>query len=1431
MVMPDEQDPLDGFHPATARWFRRALGQPTPAQAMGWPPIRAGENTLILAPTGSGKTLAAFLAGLDQLFREGLEGSLPKGVSLLYISPLKALNYDIERNLRHPLEGIAQEMRHMGLEPPEIRAAVRTGDTPSRERARMARKPPHILITTPESLNLILCSRAAAMLAGVRQVIVDEIHSLASNKRGAFLSILLERLEEQTGRSFSRVGLSATQRPLEEVARFLGGYDSRGRERPVRIVDAGARKKLDIAVDTAVPDFRTMETGELWPSLERKLLREVERRRSSIIFANTRGAVERLSRELNEMAGERLVEPHHGSISATRRRETEERLKRGDLRAVVATASLELGIDMGAVELVCQVGSPKSVSAGLQRVGRAGHLAGAESVGRIFATSPVDLLESSILAAGMLQGEVEPTRIVGSPLDVLAQQIAAMCVHGPVAVEDIFNTVRRSACFHNLSSEAFHRTLEMAAGRMGHGLPARVSLDRVNGRVLPLPGTLRAVVAGGGVIPDTGQFPVYLSGTRTSIGELDEEFVFEAREGDAFRLGVSTWRIEKIEADRIFVRPSPGSPAKAPFWRGEHVSRPPATGEAIGRFLEEAEKLEGLEEIRDFVQQRTPCTPDAARSLAEFIFRQREKGALPTHRRIVVEFYCDAIGEGRMVVITPYGSRVHQALRIALTGLMQDETGAAPESMAGDEGVLLRLPAEDRCSAAILRKLTPERFRELLRRGLMSSPLFGLRFRQNAARALLMPPRQPGRRSPLWLQRLKAKDVLQMVRGIPNFPVVLETMRECLEEHMDAALTERILAGLQSGEVELREVHSAAPSPFASALEFQLQMEFMYVWDRPVGTAALEGGPTGHLPTPATTGRAPDTRALERLREETQALSSRSRARTAAELAETLRRLGDLTAAEAAERSAGGDLSLLQVLIAAGTVATVEICGEERFVLAEEAAQWREAVRDPGAGEGFWNRAVARYIAASPGCRPEEFAARYGLKQAFARSRFEEARRAGLALEAESRWMTPEALEAALRMSRGIRRREARPVPLESFQQFVLEWQHAVPGARLHGREGTLEILEQLAGCCLPARLWEPEVLARRVEDYHPEWLDWLLGAGIVLWRGVPGTGRPGDLALLPRGLERLPLTGREPAAPPDASFEASVLASLRERGASFLVDLGLVLRTDTRKIEKALMELAWAGLVTHDTFAPVRGNQPAPDIRQEAQRAHGSPRHRYQQLKRLRPPLKLAAPGRWQALDSSPAILDEDTIELLARLLLERYGVAARDIAHQAGIPAPWGSLYRALERMELAGEIERGYFVQDLGGAQFALPEAAQALKGTSPDDAAVLLNTCDPALVTTLPCARRPGNYVVLLKGKPALVLESAAKRLLPAGPEAGALKCLPALRHILASPWPLRPLRRLEVILWGEAEIHAHPVESALRSHGFQRTPRGMVLEAG
>lgn len=1403
---------------------------------MGWPEIASGRNCLIFAPTGSGKTLAAFLAGIDTLIRSALAGEKQRGVFLLYISPLKALNYDIERNLRVPLDGIAGELRNDGVEPPEITVGVRTGDTPSRERARMARKPPQILITTPESLNLILCSQARGMLRQVRQVIVDEIHALAPNKRGAFLSVLLERLEDVAQHSPVRIGLSATQRPLEETARFLGGYGPDGRQRPVAIVDASMRKSIEVSVSTAVPDLYGLQQGELWPQIEQKLLRDIQAHRSTIVFANNRRTVERLTLELNELAGSRIVEPHHGSISQTRRKQTEERLKRGELRAAIATSSLELGIDMGAVDLVYQVQSPKTVSSGLQRVGRAGHLFSSTSRGQILCTSVADLLESAVIARDMLQGRVEPIRAVSNPLDVLAQQIAAMTVHGPVPIESICETVRRSACFHSLPHEAFVRTVEMMAGRLGRGFDARVSLDRVNGMLSPLPGTLRAVVGSGGVIPDTGQFPVYLAGTRLSIGELDEEFVWEAREGEAFRLGTSLWRIERIEADRVFVHPTAGVPAKAPFWRGEIVWRSPDLGGDIGEMLAQAEQHEAQGDLEDWLRRALPVDPDGARNLASLVRRQMSHGALPTRRRIVVERFSDALGEGRLAVITPFGSKVHQALRIALVEMLRDQTGAAPESMASDDGVLVRLPDDLPNAAEFVRSLTPERFRNLLERGLAESPLFGLRFRQNAARALLLPGARPGKRNPLWLQRLKAKDLLQLARTTPGFPIVAETLRECRQDYLDVDATAALLKEAQDGAVQVSESTSPTPSPFAAGLEFAFNGEFMYVWDRPTGES-LRGPAWGDTSLAAlieSGERGIDPDAVARLREDSRHTSEEFRARTSAELAEVLRKLGDLTTAEAIQRSADATTTMLDQLVTAGIVSRVIVAGQERWVLAEECSDWQMAAADAEGCEAFWRDRAGAFIESNPGSMPEDYARRYGLPAGLAERAFGEAEARGLAVITASGWIASSMVEAARRITLAIRRRESRPVGLASYQCFVFDWQHRSHGARLSEPDALAAVVDQIAGVRAAAEVWEAEILARRVDAYTPSMLDGALASGLVTWRGIPNTGNPGQVTFLPRALAAA-LPAPCAVNPELGPLERQVFELLREHGASFLVDLGLALGADTRRVEEALRSLTWKGLVTQDSFASLRpGARRQPQsLKEAAGRTTGSPRQRYRQLKHLKPSATPGAISRWSAVPCrAEETLDEDACEMVARMLLDRYGVLARDVARRDGFGLAWGTLYRILERMELSGEVVRGWFVRDLGGAQFALSDAADALRRyEKPSGPPLSVNACDPAIVSDGPWARRPSTYVVFLRGKATLLVEGAAKRLTPLSAEDEALECLAALPDILDSPWPMRPLRKLEVEHWGEREVSGSAVEAELRSAGFERTPKGLVLAHG
>ncbi|HEV8061257.1 MAG TPA: DEAD/DEAH box helicase, partial [Gemmataceae bacterium] len=804
---------LASFLPAVAEWFRTALGDPTAPQRLGWPPIRSGQNTLILAPTGSGKTLAAFLACLDDLWRQN---PLPSGVQVLYISPLKALNNDIYRNLQSPLEGIAETAIRRGDLLPTITSALRTGDTTPAERRRLLTKPPHVLITTPESLHLLLTSKARGILTGIRYCIVDEIHALSTNKRGVFLTLLLERLESLCQRSFVRIGLSATQQPLEEVARFLGGSamaaDGALTQRPVTIVDAGLRKNLDLKVISPVEHFGPLPEKSIWPSIYRLLGDLVRQHRSTLIFANNRRTVERITANLNE--NEELSKAHHGSVALDVRRATEEALKEGHLPAVVATASLELGIDMGAIDLVCQVESPGSVARALQRVGRAGHLVGGTSKGRLIPKTPADLLEQAVLAREMAAGRVEAIHVPTNCLDVLAQQIVAMTAMESWEPIALYQLVRRAYPYRNLSPEAFEKVLEMVSGRYRwrqgernpvglNALQPRISWDRLHNRLLALPGSQRLALINGGAIPDTGQYPTYdLAGVR--IGELDEEFIYESRIGDTFHLGTNRWRIEKIDVDRVLVSPSEGVPSVAPFWRGEKTSRTWDLGQALGRFAREM--VERLDDpaCLDWLQNEFFLDADCARNVRSFVRRQiASGGVVPTDRTIVVEAARDPLGDWQIVVLSPWGNRVHLGLRLAMEARLRQRLGYTPQCLHHDDGILIRLTDTDEPVLDLLDGIAAENVENLILGELADSALFALRFRQNAARALLLPRTPPGKRAPLWLQRLRSRDLLQVARREPDFPLVTETFRECLHDHLDVPKLQQLLEEIAAGNIRL----------------------------------------------------------------------------------------------------------------------------------------------------------------------------------------------------------------------------------------------------------------------------------------------------------------------------------------------------------------------------------------------------------------------------------------------------------------------------------------------------------------------------------------------------------------------------------------------------------------------------------------------------
>ncbi|HEX8201156.1 MAG TPA: DEAD/DEAH box helicase, partial [Isosphaeraceae bacterium] len=1007
------EDGLERFLPAVAAWFRAELGRPTPPQRQGWPAIAAGQHTLILAPTGSGKTLAAFLAALDGLWRTPRRGP---GVRILYISPLKALGADVLRNLQIPLEGITTTARLRGEPLPPLEVAIRTGDTPAAERRRLARRPPDILITTPESLHLMLTSRAREALRGVSHVIVDEIHALCSSKRGVFLALLLERLEALVPGGFVRVGLSATQRPLEEVARFLGGLRrvrgddgaERFEPRPVTIIDAGSGKPLDLEVGYPAAGGGAGPAGPSWPAIARRLRDLIAAHRSTIVFANNRRVVERLTADLNAGAGPSpegkapraegrgpgagseplpdldsrgpvgsnavalpglplgpvasdlgpvasdldpppavpgpagvLARAHHGSLSPERRQEAEEALKRGELPAVVATASLELGIDMGAVDLVCQVESPGGVARGLQRVGRAGHVVGRPSKGRLLAKTAADLLEAAALARAMLRGEVEALRVPTNCLDVLAQQVVACVAMDRWDVPALFDLVRGAYPYRDLSASAFEAVLGLVAGRFRaeaiRDLRPRVSWDRVHNRLHPLPGTAHLALVGGGTIPETGQYPLYLGDGGPRLGELDEEFVLERRLGEAFVLGTATWRIEAIEPHRVLVSRAEGREAQVPFWRGEAATRTAELGREVGALCRELAARRDEPGVLAWLREEYRLDAAAARALRDYVARQvRVAGAVPDDRTVLVEAFRDPVGELGLAVLSPWGGTLHRALTLALRGQLRRRLGIDVACLHGDDGLLIRLPGTDAPPPDLFAGLTADRAETLIRAELSASALFGLRFRQNAGRALLLPRPDPSKRTPLWLQRLRARDLLQVVGGLPDFPIVLETYRECLDDDLDLPRLRAFLDAVQDGSIRVVVHRGEAPSPFAAALLLPFTQKYLYQWDEPRrGNAprepAIDGEGLDRLLVPGAVGRVDD-----RLR------GKGHPPRTADEMAEWLRRLGDL----APRDLAGPMLGFLVELEAQGRATTIELPGTaepSRWIGVEEGPLYASA--------------------------------------------------------------------------------------------------------------------------------------------------------------------------------------------------------------------------------------------------------------------------------------------------------------------------------------------------------------------------------------------------------------------------------------------------------------------------------------------------------
>jgi ATP-dependent helicase Lhr and Lhr-like helicase len=1386
-------DPLISFRPATRAWFERAFEGPTPAQALAWPAIARGESALLLAPTGSGKTLAAFLACIDRLMFSP-EPERRERLRVVYVSPLKALAADVERNLRVPLAGVAREATGRAEAHRVPTVAVRTGDTPARDRARFARLPDDVLITTPESLFLLLTSQAREVLRHVETVVVDEIHALVPTKRGAHLALSLERLEALAGRPLQRIGLSATQRPLDEVARFLGGAG-----RAVTVLDAGARKALELRVEVPVEDMSRLgqplatagapapqdaSRASIWTAIHPRLLQLVRAHRSTILFVNSRRVAERLAAALNELAGETLVQAHHGSIARAQRVAIEEDLKAGRVRGLVATSSLELGIDMGAVDLVVQIEAPPSVASGLQRIGRAGHRMGEASRGVLFPKYRSDLLACAALTEAMHEGAVEATQYPRNPLDVLAQQLVAMVSLEDWDVEAAYAMARRAAPFAELSRATFDGVLDMLSGRYPSDefaeLRPRVTWDRLAGRLRAREGARRVAVANAGTIPDRGLYGVFLAGASAPVrvGELDEEMVFESSVGDTFLLGASTWRIEEITYDRVLVSPAPGEPGKMPFWHGDAASRPVELGRRIGRLVRELrEGPRAAAHAR--LLARHDLDAGAADNLLRFLDDQAAAtGAVPDDRTLVVERCRDELGAWRICLLTPLGGPVLAAWALVAAARARALLGAEVETLWTNDGLAVRVPESDAPPDPSFLFPDPEEVEDLVVAQLGASALFAAKFREAAARALLLPRRRPGQRAPLWQQRKRAADLLGVASRFPSFPMLLEAYRECLREVFDLPALEELLRQVRAREVRVATADTSAPSPFAASLLFGYVASFIYDGDAPLAERRAQALTIDQAQLRDLLGEAElrqllDEGSLADLEAHLQHLAPGGRARSADGIADLLLRLGDLTRAEVAGRSEGeAAAASLDALVGERRAVPLLIGGEERFVAVEDAARYRDALGvplPPGLPEVLLRPSpepleglVLRFARRHAPFTTDELAARFGLQRAQAGAVLERLLRRGRLLEGafrprgrEREWCDPEVLRALRRRSLARLREEVEPVEAAQLARVLAGWQGVTRPRR--GLDAVLDAVEKLQGCPLAASLLETEILPARVEGYLRGDLDRLAAGGELLWVGLEPLGeRDGRVALyLADAFPRL-LPPRPTDASPLPEREARLVEALARRGASFFGELHAALGGGFEQPTlDAIWSLVWRGLVTNDTFQALRARtEPVPPRaeRRRRQLAHGTPY-------RSRLAVPPDAGGRWTlvAARRAQAGIAPPTptawSAAMAQQLLARYGLVTRAAAAAEGLPGGFGAVYEVLRTLEESGRVRRGYFVAGVGGLQFAQPGVLELLRAARDAPA-------HPEVVTL--AATDPANPFGALLDWPAVPGASAGKR---------------------------------------------------------------------
>ncbi len=1594
------------FSTATRTWFTGTFPAPTPAQVGAWDAIAAGAHALVVAPTGSGKTLAAFLAAIDRLTTTPAPSEPRQRCRVLYVSPLKALAVDIERNLRAPLVGIRQTALRLGQHTPDVSVAVRSGDTPAADRRAFARTPPDILITTPESMFLVLTSAARESLRGVDTVIVDEVHAVAGTKRGAHLAVSLERLDALLERPAQRIGLSATVRPVEEVARYLGG------SAPVRVVAPPAHKRFDLSVEVPVPDMgelgstRVRPSGgagdvypggtatldevdlddptapapstSIWPHVEERVVDLIEAHRSTIVFANSRRLAERLTARLNEIATDRaanrsaeaaeaaeaadqyggetdggiaaahqadaatatasaqrgsppghpgLVPPHagphrtpaqlpgasgtsagaqtviarahHGSVSKEQRALIEDDLKAGRLPCVVATSSLELGIDMGAVDQVVQVEAPPSVASGLQRVGRAGHQVGEVSRGVVLPKHRADLVQAAVAVERMRAGAIEALAMPANPLDVLAQQTVAAAAMDDLDVEEWYALLERAAPFATLPRSAYEATLDLLAGRYPSDqfaeLRPRLVWDRIGGTLTGRPGAQRLAVTSGGTIPDRGMFGVFMVGERASrVGELDEEMVYESRVGDVFALGASSWRIEDITHDRVLVSPAPGQPGRLPFWKGDTLGRPAELGQALGAFVRELSTAPA-----DTARARCRAAgldAWAADNLVAFLTEMKEAtGRVPHDRTLLVERFRDELGDWRVVLHSPYGLQLHAPWSLAVAARLRERYGVDGQAMASDDGIVVRLPETDADPpGADLFAFEPGEVDDLVTAEVGGSALFASRFRECAARALLLPRRDPGRRSPLWQQRQRSAQLLEVARHYPAFPIVLEAVREVLQDVYDVPALTQLMRDLDSRRVELAEIATQTPSPFARSLLFGYVAAFLYEGDSPLAerraaALSLDPGLLAELLGRAELRDLLDLDVLDQTEAELQRLAPDRRARDTEGVADLLRLLGPLTRDELATRCTNDSPidTWVAELLTARRALEVTYAQQAWIVAVEDAARLRDALGVPvpyGTPDAFLDPVpdplgdlLSRYARTHAPFVPGDVAARFGLGAAVVADALRRLAAAGRVVEGEFRpgghgaeWCDAEVLRRLRRRSLAALRQEVEPVDPAALGRFLPAWQQV--GSRLRGVEGVAQVVEQLAGAPVPASALEPLVLASRVGDYSPAYLDELTATGEVVWAGagtLPGSDGWVSLHLADSAPMTLSPVDGDPATD---ELAQRTLDALKGGGAWFFRQLSdAVGSTDDAGLERVLWQLVWAGVVTNDTLAPLRALTRSSRTTHRSRRAPPRTRGRRSAFGRPTLPSRTGPPtvaGRWSLLP------DRETDVTLrahasAEVLLDRHGVVTRGAVASEGVAGGFAAVYKVLTAFEETGRVRRGYFVGSLGAAQFGTTGAVDRLRtydsaaDSAPD--AVTLAATDPAnpygaalpwperdvdpvgavrgpdpagdrrpsagRVAGGPTRHRPGRkagaLVVLVDGALVLYVERGGRTLLTFSSDESVVQ--PAVRA-LADAVRTGALGRLTVERADGEQLLGTPLAAALQEAGFVATPRGLRLRA-